>query len=237
MIFVVAPQADTEESQTTLTASTSSSLGSEKQLVYEILGLKTSEQCEKAYWSSSISYLIGRLFRLSKLIAKSTTTDRHARAEAVRDDPFDNSYDIAHLQHKFPKLAAKPWLLRRLGEANGKRRNFFRYCRTHREKLAAEPSIRSQKPEKDGAKSAINSIPKTFAKTSASTVGPVNLQAVDDAFDDPGCFTTAAISVTEDQVEHALSVPSLASVAEPGTDFECPYCLTIAKFNGQRGFR
>lgn len=218
----------------------------------DILGLKTSEECQETWWSASLSDLVSRLFKVSKLVGKSTTTDRHARAEATRAVPFASIYDVAHVQHKFEKLSATPWLAQRLGESNAKRRNYFRWCRTHREKLAgplvshsdeAKPNLR----DRCVAKSTLLSIPMTSAQTAdsrpsnvhtvASTLGFVDMQAVDDGFDDTCSISTMATSVFEDQGSHALSVPKLTDIAEPGVDFECPYCLTIQKLNGDRGWR
>lgn len=183
-------------------------------------------------------------------MAKSTTTDRHVKAEATRGDRFDNLYDVAHLEHKFEQLKSKPWLLKRLGEANTKRRNYFRYCRTHRDRLAESNSI-DFKNVRAKAKDAMpaNSTALSRAKastmhsdpsnvqTKASTLGFVDMQAGENGFDDAASFSTMANSVTDDRRTYALSVPKLFDITEPGVDFECPYCFTIRNFNGQSGWR
>lgn len=227
-------------------------LDSEQGLIDEILGLKTSAECQVSWWSASISHLIRRLFRVSKLIAKSTTTDRHAKAEASGGESFDSTYDIAHLEHKFERLKNKPWLLSRLGEANTKRRKYFRYCRIHRDKLSEQHGLHSRKvamkaDDSNVAKSAFRStsdIPAMTAyskpsnmHTIASTLGPVDVKLPDDGFDDAASFSTMANSVTNDRESHALSAPSFTDIAEPGVDFECPYCFVIQNFNGQLGWK
>lgn len=232
--------------------SVSHSMGLEQDLIDEILDLKTSEECQVTWWSASISHLISSLFRISKLVAKSTTTDRHARAEAAGGEPFDSAYDIAHLQHKFEQLSAKPWLLKRLGRANATRRNYFRYCRTHREKLGRQDvshfgEATTKAGDLDQAQTPHHPNLKTSAKsayskpsnmhTIASSLGVVDMQAVDDGFDDAASFSTLANSVTNDEANQALSVPKLTDIAQPGTDFECPYCFTMQKFNGQQGWK
>ena len=191
---------------------------------------------------------------MSRLFGKCTIRDRHAKAEATADEKFDDFYDIQHVKHKFGSAKAGSWLLERLGKAITKRRQYFRYCRTHREKLAnaAVPAIsRNDRTcnvdtgtENDrGVKDAIPRPPTltptrpSLVRTTASTLGPVDLNVWESGIDDGSSTTTAATSVTGDNELTLLSVPPLLDFASPGQEFECPYCYTIQKFNGQRGWK
>ena len=197
---------------------------------------------------------VSRLFKLSKLLGKYTTRDRHAKAEVARDAKLDDFYDIAHVKNKFEDATAEPWLLERLGRAITKRRQFIRYCHHHREKLADKLAHVPKRQENaaddqraDIVQSVHPSVPRTSAATAvskpsmvlttASTLGPVNVDAVDDGFDDAKSFSTMATSLHEDSDKYCLSVPRLGEFTTPGVPFECPYCLTIQTFNGQRGWK
>ncbi|KAK3698106.1 hypothetical protein LTR37_017064 [Vermiconidia calcicola] len=220
-------------------------------LAQEILGLTTSAECQESWIFASLSDAVSRLFRVSKLIGRSTTSDRHAKAETAGDAKFDESYDTAHVKHKFVDAKAESWLLDRLGKANTKRRQYFRYCQNHREwiaggihsKLTMAPNVqlgsnvhhrgssyRTQPTPTLGSKPSV-------MKSAASTLGPVDLSAVDVGFDDTATVTTAVTNTYGDQDSRPLPVPKLVDIAESGTDFECPYCHTIQKFNGQRGWK
>lgn len=86
----------------------------------------------------------------------------------------------------------------------------------------------------------------TLAPTTASTVVPSRLESIVDILDtledaagdmDSHSVTSYATSIGEDDDGLKLSVVELEKVAAPGTNFECPYCWTIQKFNSQREWK
>jgi hypothetical protein len=84
----------------------------------------------------SVGDIITSLFKISMLVKKATKRDRYAKAASAKDDPFLAEFDIRHIADKYPKIRAQPWLLERLGKAITQRRQFLRYCRNHKNRIA-----------------------------------------------------------------------------------------------------
>ena len=219
-------------------------LGKDEALPLEI---NTSTECQESLLYGSISDAITRLFEITKLVGKSTTRDRHAKADVAKDNPIHEFYDIAHVHYKFCNGKTCPLLLERLGKANAKRREYFWYCRTHRNRLAVEAKYVQTREDKlwharkeTACFSHLASLPRTAARTegtkpsmvetSASTLGPVNLKNVDDVFDEIRSNSTMANSVFGNKENDLLSIPKLVDVASPGTDFECPLFASCRGF-------
>jgi hypothetical protein len=86
--------------------------------------------------SLSVGDIITSLFKVSMLVKKATTRDRYAKAASAKEDAFLAEFDIRHVADKYPKIRTKPWLLERLGRAITQRRQFLRYCRNHKHRIA-----------------------------------------------------------------------------------------------------
>jgi hypothetical protein len=84
----------------------------------------------------SVGDIVTSLFKLSVLVKKATTRDRYAKAASAKDDPFLEDFDVRHVADKYPKVRTQPWLLDRLGKAITQRRQFLRYCRNHKNRIA-----------------------------------------------------------------------------------------------------
>lgn len=151
----------------------------------------------------SIPETISSLFKLSVLIRNSSSRNRYAKALAAGSkNPADPSYDIDHVQNKFPRLRQKgmEWLGVRLGKTITQRRQYLWYCRDHREKMAkvtepttmATPEVqdadqkiaallnirgKQRLGDTDDAKSEVSKQPSTLAPTTASTVIPSQLES------------------------------------------------------------
>lgn len=78
------------------------------------------------------------LMRTSIIIRNATPRDRYIKAQSSTNNPFIDSFDIAHVGHKFPKVDSndQEWLKRRLGKAITQRRQFLKYCREHHNKFS-----------------------------------------------------------------------------------------------------
>ena len=89
------------------------------------------------------------LMRTSIIIRDATPRDRYIKAQSSTKTPFLDSFDIAHVGHKFPKVDSEDqeWLKRRLGKAIAQRRQFLKYCREHREKFS--PSTEQEQSNVD----------------------------------------------------------------------------------------
>jgi hypothetical protein len=96
----------------------------------------SSGQDELSELFLSIGDVLTSLFRVSMLVKKATTRDRYGRAASAKDKPYLVEFDIRHVADKFPKAREQPWLLERLGTAITQRRQFLRYCRNHKNRIA-----------------------------------------------------------------------------------------------------
>ena len=201
---------------------------------------------------------ISNLFRLTMVIQKATPRDRFSKALTSGRDPFDDSFDIAHVGNKFPRLDSQEsqWLKQRLGNAITQRRQFLRYAREHREKKAKHdqdpvvvqsstkqpvPEAHSEKPKSDlvDSKSLLLSqkTGSALAPTAASTLVVAHLEEAANMSDTGMSKSSFATSVDESSSENALTVPPLNSVAKVGIAFECPFCWTIQTFRSQSVWR
>jgi hypothetical protein len=86
--------------------------------------------------SLSVGDVITSLFKVSMLVKKATARDRYAKAASAKEHAFLADFDIRHVADKYPKLRTRPWLLERLGKAITQRRQFLRYCRNHKHRIA-----------------------------------------------------------------------------------------------------
>jgi hypothetical protein len=87
------------------------------------------------------SECIRSLLRISILIRKATPRDRFNKAlqtTSGKNNPFLDQFDISHVAERYPKLKKNEskWLCERLGRAITKRRQFLRYSRQHRFRVA-----------------------------------------------------------------------------------------------------
>jgi hypothetical protein len=78
---------------------------------------------------------IDSLFRTSIFVRKHAPKDRRQRASAAK--AFDNRADVMYVKDRYPLAAVKnEALVARLGETNARRRQYFKYCRDHNERLS-----------------------------------------------------------------------------------------------------
>jgi len=200
-----------------------------------------SQISEIAELQRAINDTITNLFKLSIAIRKPTPRGRYAASKSL--PPFDASYDIAHVQHKFSLISEQIWLAERLGKAITRRREYFRYRRVHRTKLGHQASQPEEEKEEGRVAGLLveqevavsrsqpderaTTITQTKATTFVDSSPPKKLTI---EHEDAVSLTSYATSVEENSL-HALRVPDPQSLGgmpfEYGKAFECPYCLTI----------
>jgi hypothetical protein len=207
---------------------------------------------------------ISSLFKISMLIRKASPRDRFQKAAAADREPFDDSYDVAHVGHKFPKLECTKMqhLQERFGKAITRRRQFLRYAREHHEKLSHNPTaealhlifpeneaertkgkkLETGKPVQDSQtadiiQEATLDILSSIPRTIASTLAPSNLELIQEDSEDNQSQTSYATSVAEDSEESVLRVLPLTDVAKGKSPFECPYCWNILSIRSERSWR
>ena len=200
----------------------------------------------------SVTDSVEELFKLSMLIRNATPRDRYSKATVDPKNPFDDNYDIAHVGEKHPKLEQERniWLKRVLGKAITQRREFLRYARNHRHKLAADelPGIQSAaqtnmemrpKPaiteSRAPTRQVSTPLTNSLGPTKASTLLPHNLENPE-IFDDDAISTTSLVTSTVHDGENTRMSP-LSSVSNGRPSFECPYCWHIIRCKHQRSWR
>ena len=207
----------------------------------------------------SVSETITSLFRISIIIRNATPRDRYVKATAAAKEPLDESYDIAHVGHKFPKTDVQEmqWLKQRLGRAITKRRQYLRYCREHHDKFSQQSNQRGAVNDRgkdtgmtsnkvknihskrlDAASDTLRSKPtSTLAPTTASTLISANLEVTEDMSQGDHSQTSYATSVGDDNSQNKLRVIRLEDVRKARSPFECPYCWGIQTIKRECSWR
>lgn len=178
---------------------------------------------------TSIKTRITLLMRLSMAIRKPAAHDRLLASTDIDISHFQE-YDIRHVREKFP--TAPDYVVRRLGVAISKRRQYFKYRGAHARKLAYDPGIE----ESDGkAKYQLQS-------TIASSL-PQALMSNRHAFDlDEDASSDARASQTffAASTGHAAEgprVPPLPRDAREGESFECPFCFMLVSIRTRQTWK
>lgn len=210
-------------------------------------GVSTSELREL---SSAINIGIDNLFKASMFVRKFAPKDKRLRA--ARTKPFDNRADVMYVNDRYPLLAQKnAALAARLGEANARRRQYFKYRRDHNERLStvvvkddAQPSDKTPKKHPEAiagnsgnvgpAKSAVTgeTQPSLFAETEATTfvldeAARERMLEMDKAA--PAKSVVSFATSIAEPSDAELPFPPVPEDAQTGSPFLCPYCLTFQR--------
>ncbi|KAK2759476.1 hypothetical protein FQN54_002954 [Arachnomyces sp. PD_36] len=127
----LAIDADTDTSEFEISSesdvSSDQSLGNENDIL-----APTSEIRELV---SAINIGLDSLFKASMFIRNHAPTDKRRRATKTK--PFDNTADVMYVKDRYPLIAQNNGALAvRLGEANARRRQYFKYRRQHEQRLS-----------------------------------------------------------------------------------------------------
>ena len=210
----------------------------------------TETQSEIQELFKSCADAVSCLLRLSIAIRKATTRDRYAKAAEARGDPFIEIPDLLHVGQKFPKLKNTPWLENRLGRAITRRRQFLRYCRTHKEKLAEGTLLEVSKPKAPEIDTRLSQpdrarfldranepqqksefkIPTILASTKATTLAIPTEGMIPEPPEESDTSTVLSSSLGDGSAVDGLQVPLIPADAAAGLEFECPLCWTIQTF-------
>ncbi|KAE9973286.1 hypothetical protein EG327_009135 [Venturia inaequalis] len=207
----------------------------------------------------SLADSISSLFKISLLIRSATPRDRYAKAATSVMQPFDESFDISHCGHKYPKLEKKEyqWLRNRLGKAITQRRQYLKYCRDHHDKLGARsferpPPIQREENAPEQAPRIFLPMPhegsaatimykdrpaSTLAFTTASTLMPGKLDSAEQDMEDNRSEFSDATSMADDIGSNQLHVIDIEKASQGMHPFECPYCFTLVRIRRQRSWK
>lgn len=172
-------------------------------------------------------------------------TPRHRYDKLSLIEPFPPFFDIQHVLQKFPEITRTPWLAERLGKANAQRRDYLRYRRNHREKLAREAEEEYAQRAQDATRQVVGSdqpdttfealqlrskrVESSLGSTKASTYVPPSHPTNDDVetASDTALSETSYATSVGDANWQILHVPSPPAEFIEGRPFECPFCYTI----------
>ena len=183
------------------------------------------------------------LFKTSAFIRKFASKERRSRA--IETKPFDNRADIMYINDRYPLLSKNPTLAARLGEANARRRQFFKYRRDHDQRLAtvatrnepttnkAQSSLETEKPGPPKTALTAETKPSVLAETKATTLNAdadaqarmLQVAKAAEAMSTVS-FATSIAATSDDE----LLFPPLPSEAKDGSPFLCSYCLRFEHF-------
>lgn len=194
---------------------------------------------------NAIKSALDTLFRTSMFIRKFAPKDKRLRASETR--PFDSRSDTMYINDKYHCIARDhPWLAMRLGEANARRRQYFKYRRDHHERLSAaapRTEVRQsnltakpvEEPKHQEMKSIRTSDTKPTAEAETEATKFLFGEAMKQLTDFPSLEKLAmstvsfATSVAETS-DKEIPFPAVPDEALNGSPFLCPYCFTIQSF-------
>ncbi|KAH6656494.1 hypothetical protein BKA67DRAFT_158152 [Truncatella angustata] len=107
---------------------------------------------------ADITEVVDCLYRMSVSIQNPAPYNRFELADKIIDASVFEAADTAHVQQKFPGISREVAL--RLGRANSRRRQYFRYRESHHEKLSQGLEFDSNRTEAGGPSTIASSIPK-----------------------------------------------------------------------------
>ncbi|KAH6719114.1 hypothetical protein BKA61DRAFT_473803, partial [Leptodontidium sp. MPI-SDFR-AT-0119] len=157
--------------------------------------------------------------------------DRYAKAAAAAiTNPFNDQFDICHVEHKFPTLRKRNdrWLIDRLGRAVTQRRQYLKYCREHHDKTAKEP------PSAEPGTLVMRNLE---ASSQMPTTLIPSARMIEEVVEDTQSQTSYATSTDEENSNATLSVIKLEEVSKGFKQFECPYCWQIQTARNQKAWK
>jgi hypothetical protein len=195
---------------------------------------------------SAINTGLDSLFKASIFVRKFAPKDKRLRAAKTKS--FDNRADVMYVNDRFPSLAHRnATLAARLGEANARRRQYFKYRRDHNERLStvaikndAHNSCDIQKKQSGPIRRdtgpvesvlTIETKPSLLADTEATAFAAnAAIQArMAEMYEAPAMSVVSfATSIAEASGEE-LPYPPVPAEAQDGSPFLCAYCLTFVQ--------
>ncbi|CAM1501132.1 Fc.00g102940.m01.CDS01 [Cosmosporella sp. VM-42] len=195
---------------------------------------------------SAIKLAMDNLFRFSIFVRKFAPKDKRERASNTK--LFDDRADVMYIRDRYPVMTTKnKALATRLGEANARRRQYFKYRRDHNNRLS-RPREHEDTPQPEFHLQPKPTIPNQECKTMPSVLSDTTMPTLladtevtalmDDSFDDEDKFAAIldaepamsavsfATSVVESS-EDSLAFPALPAEARINVSFICPYCWKV----------
>lgn len=173
----------------------------------------------------SVAILIDCLFQMSILIRKPAQRDARIESTMAEVGAFE-PFDRHHVRNKFPR--AEEHLVIRLGKANTRRRQYFRYREHHAMKLTQriDEAVGGLSLGDEG-NSAI------LSNTLATSFPDPNIDFDDRVSDSGSSQISFAPTLTSGG---AITIPAPPGASRIGTLFECPYCYYFIKIQSEESW-
>ncbi|KHE85154.1 hypothetical protein GE21DRAFT_1206890 [Neurospora crassa] len=177
-------------------------------------------------------YICAELEDMSEALEDRYGTDRFHRASRDSTNAFLDRFDIDYVRHKHPKLGDGAQSSR-MGRAIAKRRQFIRYCRDHKDNLAAE-----EEEDKAGSQKATTAKQSSKATTFVAKENLMDvLQGSADILgEEEDAVSLSSVSTTSESLA-VLKLPRLADLSPEDDPFECPICYTLQQFRSEQAWR
>ena len=202
----------------------------------------------------AIKQIVDLLYELSIVIRNATPLDKFSKAANENVSHFQ-VWDLRHTQEKFPQLEDN-FLVKRLANANTRRRQIFKYLEKHQAKLSHSISppdrILLQTPQTNNdetpkrvhldddtsqikATASIKSRPSMTAtsvntQTTIATFNePEQIEA--EGLDDERLSETSSAKSENAAAESKIRIPGPPKGALDNQSFECPYCYDILRIS------
>ena len=199
-----------------------------------------SETSELQSLLKDIRHITTSLYNTSTAIRNPVPRERLAKFTAIDVSHF-TPLDIEHIRHKFP--GAPEYLIKRLGEANCKRRQLLQYYKDNHNKIIRYIDLPLPLPAADtGDKDNVIASSKspatvpTAPQSQATAIRPEDIVLEELGSDDDLSETVYATSTHEHINIQVLPPPNLGA-AFRGEPFQCPYCCQIMKVDTLHSWR
>jgi len=199
---------------------------------------------------SAMSICVTSLFKASAFIRKHSSQDKRKRASKAA--PFDNKADIMHIADKYHLYGSErnEALATRMGEANARRRQYFKYRRDHVERLANDKveQKNSEKPRGEQtlptsaiqgsvpAKSVVTALTNLQSAAETEATNFLAPQAGENAGDAAQLELAPSVisyaTFIHEPSENELAFPPIPREAKKDLPFVCPYCQEVLALNG-----
>lgn len=156
--------------------------------------------------------------------------DRFFNSKLTDTSHFED-FDIQHVKEKFESI--EPWLAERLGKAISQRRQYLRYRRVHRQKLA-QGLDKAHEPEAEGEETLASSLPGHLKDDADRKEGPQPVMTFAENRSEAGMSATSY--ATTSASEGNIRVPKLPRASEVGP-FECPLCYMIIQIEDRASWK
>lgn len=201
---------------------------------------------------------LNTLFRVAIFIRKSS--GNKMRDRAAKTDPFDNRADIMYIRDRFNHIRKDSLdfmrLAERLGEANARRRQYFKYRRDHNDRLAHIPAIdlpldqpvlendelepRDTCYDLEGTTQisqpppTARTVPTVLAETEVTGLVDATVQLLPEIREEDTMSVVSFATSIGDFSDDEDAFPQIPEEGIRGDPFLCPYCCTVQKLNSEK---